>query len=127
MKANTALEKSNIRHPNHLLENTTFAKPLKRWALYLGLGLSITSAHAQGFNPRIPGEYIVVLKPFAKPSKVAADHKIVPKHAFAHALNGFAGSIPDGRLRALQNDPRVAYVEENLLMFAFGQTVPTGV
>jgi subtilisin family serine protease len=49
------------------------------------------------------------------------------RHTFGYALNGFAGNIPPGRLRALQGDPRVEFVEPDQTVFAFAQTVPTGV
>ena len=33
-----------------------------------------------------------------------------PRHSFGTALFGFAGRIPEGRLEAIRNDPRVAHV-----------------
>jgi len=64
--------------------------------------------HAQTFSRAIPGEYIVVLKPTARSEEVAQQHGLAARHQFKHALNGFAGHIPEGRLNALQNDPVLA-------------------
>jgi subtilisin len=58
---------------------------------------------------------------------VAGDHGVAPSHVYAHALDGFAGPVPAGRLRALERDPRVAHVELDAEVAAVGQVVPTGV
>jgi subtilisin family serine protease len=34
-----------------------------------------------------------------------------PSHTYGTAVFGFAGSVPEGRLNALENDPRIAYWE----------------
>ncbi|HSW30313.1 MAG TPA: S8 family serine peptidase [Longimicrobiales bacterium] len=44
---------------------------------------------------------------------IARSLGIAPTQAYGTAVFGFAGSVPEGRLRALQNDPRVAYVERD--------------
>ena len=46
---------------------------------------------------------------------------------YRYALNGAAAVVPPGRLRALERDPRVLYVEENQLVHAYSQALPTGV
>ena len=73
------------------------------------------------------GQYIVVLKEGVRPAEVANTHALNPHRVYAHALNGFASVIPQARLRALQNDPRVSFVEPDLQVSALGQTVPYGV
>src|SRR6266446_3183766 len=83
--------------------------------------------HAQILSPAIPGEYIVVLKSTARGEEVAQQHGLVARHQFKHALNGFAGHIPEGRLNVLQNDPRVEFIEEDIEVNAFAQTIPTGI
>src|SRR5437016_11601855 len=83
--------------------------------------------HAQVLSPAIRGEYIVVLKPTARGEEVAQQHGLAARHQFKHALNGFAGHIPEGRLNALQNDPRVEFIEPDIEMNALSQTVPTGI
>src|SRR5262245_5495433 len=59
----------------------------------------------------IPGEYIVSLKSGNNPAEVASAHGLKRRQTYSHALTGFAASIPDGRLHALQNDPRVELIE----------------
>lgn len=59
----------------------------------------------------VPDRYIVVLKASAHSAAVAARHAVLPDHVYVHALNGFAGFVPPGRLAALEADPDVAWVE----------------
>lgn len=42
---------------------------------------------------------------------VARSLGVEPTHAYGTAVHGFAGRVPEGRLQALQRDPRIAYVE----------------
>jgi subtilisin len=46
---------------------------------------------------------------------------------YQHALKGMAAVVPPGRLAALQRDPRVAYVVEDMLRTIDAQTIPTGI
>ncbi|MGA1875619.1 MAG: S8 family serine peptidase, partial [bacterium] len=46
---------------------------------------------------------------------------------FQHALRGFSATIPDYMLEILKKDPRIKYIEPELIFHAFEQTVPTGV
>jgi subtilisin len=46
---------------------------------------------------------------------------------YRHAVHGFSASVPVGRLRGLEEDPRVAYVNESLPVSVAAQTAPTGV
>ncbi len=89
----------------------------------------------------IEGEFIVQLKPGNSPRDVAAAHGLDNAKLFSGAARGFAGSIPPGLLRALQNDPRVeAIVQDRVIgskpgppgkgsgtSGSSGQTVPLGV
>src|SRR5213083_1253386 len=83
--------------------------------------------HAQTLSPAIRGDYIVVLKPPARGEEVARQHGLVARHHYKHALNGFAGPIPEGRLNALQKDPRVEFIEQDIEVHALSQIVPTGI
>ncbi len=47
----------------------------------------------------------------AEAARIARSLGVSPSRAWGHALFGFAASVPQGRLNALRNDPRVAYVE----------------
>ncbi len=61
----------------------------------------------------IPGQYIVVLNDGANPRSVAAVAKVDPDYVYTTALNGFAGTLNEGQLNALQHNPNVKYIEEN--------------
>lgn len=47
----------------------------------------------------------------AEAARIARSLGVSPSRTWGHALFGFAASVPQGRLDALRNDPRVAYVE----------------
>jgi len=70
---------------------------------------------ASNENGKIPGQYIVVLlddvQPSAVANEIAGEHGLRLLHVYSHALNGFAAQVPEGRLHALEKDPRVAFVE----------------
>ena len=64
----------------------------------------------------IRGRYIVVLHWDASPVGVAEAHGVIRTHTYSYALNGFAGPIPDAKLHALKNDPRVKSVEPDRIV-----------
>src|SRR5213083_1814761 len=74
----------------------------------------VPTTQAQLPAPAIPDEYIVVLKATARGEEVAQQHGLVARHQYQHALHGFAGHIPAGRLQALRYDPRVAFIEQDI-------------
>jgi len=74
-----------------------------------------------------PARYIVVMKPGVDAGAVARGHGAAVSHIYTHALNGFAAPLSPTRLRALAVDPRVAYVEPDLVVHTCEQTLPTGV
>ncbi len=61
----------------------------------------------------IEGSYIVVLKDGADPRSVAATAGVNPRYVYTAAVNGFAGVLNAGQLNALQNNPNVAYIEQD--------------
>ena len=77
------------------------------------------------------GRYIVVLKPGANASIVASEH--ARGHAagvsrvYEHALRGYAARMSAAAAAKVARDDRVAYVEADLPVQAFAQTLPTGV
>jgi subtilisin family serine protease len=76
----------------------------------------------------VPNQYIVVLKKGANPSQVANAHGLKAYRTFNYALNGFAVTIPnENALEGLRKNPNVDYIEPDLRMHAFAQSVPTGV
>lgn len=90
---------------------------------------SLGSAHAQAQAPGdpVPGRYIVVLRAGANAAAVAAAHGVAADVVYTDALNGFAGVVPAGRLQALQRNPQVAWIEQDQIVVAFGQVIPTGI
>ncbi len=61
----------------------------------------------------IEGQYIVVLNGGADPRSVAEVAQVEPRFVYTAALNGFAAELNRGQLNALQNNPAVAYIEED--------------
>ncbi len=81
---------------------------------------------AQEGNPGavVPDNYIIQLRAGAVPRAVAARHGLAPKFVYSAAINGFAGFVPPGILKKLQNDPEVAVVVPDREVAAIGK--PSG-
>lgn len=91
------------------------------------LGFAQIMTHGQAPGDPVPGRYIVVLQGGADPIGVANRHGLFAEHVYSSALNGFAGAVPAGRLRALQRDQQVAWVEQDQVVTTSAQAVPTGI
>ncbi len=93
--------------------------------------VAVTSATARTDADRGADRYIVVLKPGANARAVASEHAAahaaVISFVYSHALRGYAATIPNARLAAVQADERVAYVEPDGEMSAVAQTLPWGI
>ena len=83
---------------------------------------------------KIPNQYIVVLKDedFLSSTKSSADKATGQgagiRHIYNHALHGFAATVPnDNVLDALLKNPEVDYIQPDIKMEAFAQTLSTGV
>jgi len=79
-----------------------------------------------------PGHYIVVLRQSVTQlpevaSEMARAYGLQIGFVYQHALKGFSARVPEGRLNALQNDPRVEYVEQDGVCYALPQTLPAGI
>jgi subtilisin family serine protease len=61
----------------------------------------------------IEGSYVVVLREGADPRSVAAVAGVEPTFVYTAAVNGFAASLNEGQLNALQHNPNVEYVEQD--------------
>jgi subtilisin family serine protease len=63
----------------------------------------------------IPDQYIVVLKdgPRINAGSVAQSIGVSPRHTYEAVLNGFAATLNQGQLKALQKHPEVAYIEQD--------------
>lgn len=76
-----------------------------------------------GFIPGsvIPGSYIVVFKdgvknPHAVANEMARNHGLALDQEYDTALKGFAAVIPAGRLKHLNDDPRVEFISEDRVL-----------
>ncbi|MFL5758126.1 MAG: S8 family serine peptidase [Thermomicrobiales bacterium] len=70
----------------------------------------------------IKDNYIVVLRDdgigaAAVTASLKASHKLKVKREFTHAFNGFSAEMPAGEAEKLKNDPRVALVEPDRLIY----------
>jgi subtilisin family serine protease len=74
---------------------------------------------------------IIVFKDTVNPAsaatEVAAAHGLQARFTYQHALKGMSAVVPAGKLAALENDPRVAYVVEDILHTIDVQATPTGI
>jgi subtilisin family serine protease len=66
----------------------------------------------------LDGAYIVVFKDNVSDVQMSIDdvgntHGFVAKHRYTAALKGFSGNLTDEQVEVLQNDPRVAYIEQD--------------
>ena len=75
--------------------------------------------------------YIIVFKdavnPHAAAPEFAKAYGLQPGFIYEYALKGMSAVVPEGRLIALQHDPRVAYVAEDLVRSIDVQEMPTGI
>ncbi|MBI1930785.1 S8 family serine peptidase [Candidatus Poribacteria bacterium] len=100
--------------------------------LFIVALLGMMSIHTTAIAQVIPGRYIVVFKgdvatPGAVATSLARAHGLNITHTYSSALRGFAADVPAGMLAALQQDPRVAFIEPDLVATAFNQPLPTGI
>jgi subtilisin len=97
-------------------------------AIFL-IGLAFPGGSVQAAPPG--NSYIIVFKDMVDPASaaqgVANAYGLQPGFIYQHALKGMSALVPDGRLVALQHDPRVAYVVEDMERSIDAQSVPTGI
>ena len=89
-----------------------------------------TAGSVQAANPA-GSPYIIVFKntvnPLAEAPGLAKAYGLQTGFVYQHALKGMSALVPEGRLIALQHDPRVAYVVEDLPRSISAQEIPTGI
>jgi subtilisin len=75
--------------------------------------------------------YIIVFKDSVDPQvmapSIAQANGLQTGFIYEHALKGMSAIVPPGRLAALEKDPRVAYVVEDMERSISSQTLPTGI
>jgi len=101
------------------------------WTSLLLVAL-VASGEVRHLSAAPPDGYIVVLKDDALNAPVvAAEHArnfgVGLRHVYSHALKGYAAVIAPERLADVQNDPRVLFVSADRPVWAFAETLPTGV
>jgi subtilisin len=87
---------------------------------------------ASPIQAAVSGEaYIIVFKDKvdvqAAVPALSNAYGLQPGFTYQHALKGMSAVVPQGRLAALEKDPRVAYVVEDMLRTISEQTIPTGI
>jgi subtilisin family serine protease len=97
--------------------------------------LYASGALAQPQTPaqKIPHRYLVVFKDGVRsPAELADEHArtngLGLRFVYTSAIEGYAASFPnDQALQRVENDPRVAYVEQDQVVRAEGQVLPWGI
>lgn len=84
--------------------------------------LAQSLAFAQSAGSVIPGRYIVHLKKDAAPAAIAKTHGLAPDFVYKTATKGFAGNIPPGKIKALQQDPSVLSIVPDRVVTIVGNT-----
>jgi subtilisin len=101
-------------------------------ALAVAFLVLLASGGAVGSAAPSKERVIVVLRDdVADPAAVAQDlgraHGFAVGHVYRAALKGFSAEVPVQAIHGLANNPHVAFIDQDLTVQAFGQTVPTGV
>jgi subtilisin family serine protease len=76
--------------------------------------------------------YIVVFQddvadPVGEINNLINQHRGQLRNTYQHALNGFSAKLPPPAYEALQNDPRVKYIEPNGMGQFLSQEIPPGI
>ncbi len=108
---------------NRLLSLTILAAVL--------FGLVAPGGFALAANPN-GDSYIIVFNdsvadPTAEAQGLARAYGLQTGFIYQYALKGMSAVVPEGRLIALQHDPRVAYVVEDMQRSISAQIIPTGI
>ena len=106
----------------------TFAFPVLMALVALPINAQDSKGKFLKVPNAVPNQYIVVFKDAVVGSvditplahSLSRAHGGVPDHIYNHALKGFSIRIPESAARALSNNPRVAYVQEDSVVFATG-------
>lgn len=78
------------------------------------------------------GQYIVVLHDDvpdvpAIANEHAQQHAANVRYVYGAAMKGYAASIPNARLDAIRQDPRVVFISEDRPIAIFEDSTPTGI
>ena len=115
------------------MHGTALRVPVRTWALVLVLAALAAACTPADRPVAVDGpslgegaalvDVVVVLDPSVAPGPAAAnraraeeiarDLGATPRFAYGRALFGFAASVPEARIAALERDPRVRYVQRD--------------
>jgi subtilisin len=103
-----------------------------RFSIFLVFVLLVTSVLTAGAQAAPAAQpYIIVFNDTvdvpAAAQALERAHGLQTGFIYEHALKGMSAMVPAGRLIALQKDPRVKYVVEDMERSISAQTVPTGI
>jgi subtilisin len=103
-----------------------------RFSIFLVFVLLVTSVLTAGAQATPAAQpYIIVFNDTvdvpAAAQALERAHGLQTGFIYEHALKGMSAMVPAGRLIALQKDPRVKYVVEDMERSISAQTVPTGI
>ena len=97
----------------------------------LVLGLVLAGALTNSGAAQERDRYIVVLHDSVNPQSAAADHArgegAYVTRVYEHAIKGYAAEMTPQAAANIEADPRVDYVEPDLPVTAFAQTIPSGI
>ncbi|MFU8826670.1 MAG: S8 family serine peptidase, partial [Brevefilum sp.] len=92
---------------------------------------NVLAASINSIEHPLADSYIIVftdtINPQVEVPSIAQAYGLQTGFIYEHALKGMSAIVPPGRLKALQNDPRVAYVVQDLPRSVSSQTIPTGI
>lgn len=104
---------------------------MKRMVTLAVIVLVVGAVLSSSAGANQPGRYIVVVKAGVDPAAVARDHARAYGASigfvYEHALNGYSAMMSEQAARGVSNDARIDYVEPDLPVHAYGQTLPTGI
>jgi subtilisin family serine protease len=80
----------------------------------------------------VPDHYIVVFNDFVTHPGNLAESQVAPlngevRFVYRHALSGYSAIMSRAAAKAIEHDPRVAYVEQDAVGGIASQTTPTGI
>ena len=114
--------------PNH---GKGIARRLLSVAVSFALLLSLVPGVVSAAPTPAGAPYIIVFGDTVNPSAAAPGlakaYGLQMGFVYEHALKGMSALVPAGRLVALQHDPRVAYVVEDMERSISAQSMPTGI
>ena len=95
---------------------------------------NMAKKYRDAIGEKVPNQYIVVLKDddfllsTNSPAVEAIKQGAGLRHIFDHALHGFAMKVPNDKvLQAVMKIPEVDYVQPDIKVTAFVQSLPTGI